>query len=60
MTEYPKALYMDGDAEKECRIVADVDEESLARDDGFQMIGEAADSGEATAPRRGRPRKSDV
>jgi hypothetical protein len=38
--EFPKALYLGGDAEAAYVIVADVDCEEVAREDGYASVGE--------------------
>ena len=55
--EFPKMLYMGGDASAEYRIVNGAEEEAEARAEGFAMAGED-EAGAEVKPRRGRPPKA--
>lgn len=55
--EYPKSLYLNGEQESAHVIVADADEESAERANGFRMIGEPQK--ENDAPKRTRRAKAE-
>lgn len=55
--EYPKALYMNGDAEAEMVLAADADDEAAKRADGFRVYGEEVKAEEPAKRKPGRPVK---
>lgn len=54
--EYPKMLYLDGEASKKYVVVADADEEKSANADGYCRIGEEIVEVPAK-PAKAKPRK---
>ena len=55
--EYPKGLFKGGDAQGDCRIVKNQEQETQARADGFLSVGESNEKPQEPK-RRGRPPKA--